>query len=229
MEMNKVILLFQLSTLLVAQVETSGESPVINDTTVVEETIDILATIPQELQFGYKGYAWGNPQETASGIFMTQVGEDSNSVSFSGVLGTDSVLVSYFFADSGFWKVEINFILDPYSIDKEIQFFTRLEKNISEVYGPTLKTTQIQGGPGPAYANSIYPKFSRAYYRSTWVSTPVMIELLLNALVLLPATDLPIFSGDFSILKLVYYNPDYMIASFPLSEPKPLPSIFEIY
>jgi hypothetical protein len=48
-------------------------------------------------------------------------------------------------------------------------------------------------------------------------------------LVLNPVTDLPVFSGDFSFLKLVYFNPDFMHSSTPLPDQKPLPSIFDIY
>jgi len=58
---------------------------------------------------------------------------------------------------------------------------------------------------------------------------PVVIELFLNSSVLVPVTDLPIFSGDFISLKLVYYNPDYMHSSQPLPEPEAIPSIFDIY
>ena len=55
------------------------------------------------------------------------------------------------------------------------------------------------------------------------------IELLLNASILKPESDLSIFSGNFSLLKLVYYNPDYMHSSKTEPEPEVLPSIFDIY
>merc|ERR1711991_335215 len=104
---------------------------------------------------------------------------------YRGMLGEDSVAIVYSFADSGFWKVEIDFILDQ--------------------------------------------KFSSATYRSSWDITPAIVELYLNSLVLNPVTDLPVFSGDFSFLKLVYFNPDFMHSSTPLPDQKPLPSIFDIY
>lgn len=227
--MKKEIILFLLFNVVVAQMNTDQPLLEVNDSVSVDQLIDSETSIPQDLLYGYKGFEWGSSGGAKPDIDMSRIGEDSNTVVFSGVLGIDSVLVTYFFADSGFWKVEIDFIIDLRSIDKYLLFFARLEKNISEIYGPTINTMQIQRGPGPAYANSIYPKFSRAYYRSTWSSTPVMIELLLNALELLPMTDLPIFSGNFSVLKLVYYNPDYMISSHSLPTPRPLPSIFDIY
>ena len=54
-------------------------------------------------------------------------------------------------------------------------------------------------------------------------------KLYLNGNVLLPSTNLSLFSGNFSILKLVYYNPDYMHSSEKLPEAEIIPSIFDIY
>jgi hypothetical protein len=144
-------------------------------------------------------------------------------------LGSDSVTVTYFFADSGFWKVEIDIVISLDNIDGQIADFRRLEKNISEVYGPPIRMNQQESGPSGSYSNLLDQKFSRAFYRSTWSITPAVIELLLNSSVLVPGTDLPIFSGNLSMLKLVYYNPDFMHSSQPVPEAKEIPSIFEIY
>ena len=136
---------------------------------------------------------------------------------------------TYFFADSGFWKVEIDIVIPLNNIDGQISDFRRLEKNISEVYGPPKSMNQKESGPSGSYSNLLNQKFSRAFYRSTWSVTPAVIELFLSTSVLLPASDLAIFSGNLSILKLVYYNPDFMHSSQPVPEAKEIPSIFEIY
>ncbi|MEE8336389.1 MAG: hypothetical protein V3S48_08145 [Candidatus Neomarinimicrobiota bacterium] len=245
--MKKISLVISLISLVLAQEALTNENPIedqitaeidsiVLDTTVMKEnsisqkmdsTISLFS-VPAGLEFGYKGIEWGSSQDSPLKPQL-QNSEMGSPLIYLGKLGSDSVKVLFFFADSGFWKAEINFELDQQDPDQEIKFFLRLEKSISDVYGPALKTTQIQSGPGPSYTNSIFPKFSRSFYRSTWYSAPVMIELLLNSLVLLPASDLPVFDGDFSILKLVYYNPDYQISSEPGSEPQVNPSIFDIY
>jgi len=225
-----------------------GENASIDSSILLEENINIdsdtlaqeiesiitdlnipLFSVPAGLDSGYKGINWGSSKNTSSINFASQDTTPGSPLIYNGKLGSDSVKVLFFFADSGFWKAEINFFLDQNDTDQEIKFFMRLENSISEVYGPALKTTQIQGGPGPAYANSIFPKFSRSFYRSTWYTAPVMIELLLNSMVLLPPSDLPVFNGKFSLLKLVYYNPDYQISSSPDPETETNPSIFDIY
>ena len=149
--------------------------------------------------------------------------------SFSGMLGLDSVVVTYAFADSGFWKAEIDFVINENSVENLIGQFRRLERNISEVYGPPLGTKQKESGPPASYAIILDQKFSTAFYRSKWSATPVFIELLLNASILKPESDLAIFSGNYSLLKLVYYNPDYMHSSKSEPDPEVLPSIFDIY
>ncbi len=210
------------------------------DTTAVVDSLaapavvseDTTSSLSMDLSYGYKGFAWGSPKGSVpktTDLQPLEVPSDSVNLYFIGRLGIDSVQVVYFFSDSGFWKVEIDFVPPENDIDGQIQMFKRLEKNISEVYGPTKSLTQVQSGPGPAYSDYLNPKFSRAFYRSTWKSTPVQIELLLSGLVLLPVTDLPIYNGNLSILKLVYYNPDFMYTATSMPEPEPLPSIFDIY
>jgi hypothetical protein len=54
--------------------------------------------------------------------------------------------------------------------------------------------------------------------------------LLLNSIVQVPRNDdLNIFGDDMSTLKLVYYNPDYMIITEEVTVEEPPPSIFDIY
>ena len=188
--------------------------------------------IPSGLGTGYKGFVWGSPSGTAIPTMLTK-NESTDSLALSqtfiGSLGSDSVAVTYFFADSGFWKVEIDVVIPLNNIDGQILDFRRLEKNISEVYGPPKSMNQQESGPTGSYSNLLDQKFSRAFYRSTWSVTPAVIELFLSTSVLLPASDLAIFSGNLSVLKLVYYNPDFMHSSQPVPETKEIPSIFEIY
>lgn len=191
-----------------------------------------IQSVPSGLEYGYKAFSWGSLKDaaiTTSFIPMTNLDSLSSNRSFVGSLGPDSVMVTYFFADSGFWKVEIDFVMENGSLEKQISDFRRLEKNISAVYGPPQKLNHKESGTSGAYANLMDQKFATAFYRSTWNVTPAMIELLLNSSVLLPQSDLPIFSGNSSIMKLVYYNPDFMHSSQPMPEPEAVPSIFDIY
>ena len=198
-----------------------------------ENEISVLdPSIPLTLDAGYKGFLWGSGFDAKIFTNFSEIMNNdslSNYKSFVGRLGPDSVVVHYFFADSGFWKAEIDFHLNHMSVDAHIKDFLRHEKNISEVYGPPSKINQKESGVSSAYTNILDQKFSNAFYRSTWKANPAIIELYLNSSILMPKTDLSIFSGNYSVLKLVYYNPDYMHSSEPTPEPKSLPSIFEIY
>ena len=88
---------------------------------------------------------------------------------------------------------------------------------------------QKESGVSSAFSDHLNQKFSRAFYRSSWDVNPAIIELYLNGNVLLPNSDLSLFSGNFSVLKLVYYNPDYMHSSQKLPAKEVIPSIFDIY
>ena len=189
-------------------------------------------SIPLTLDAGYKGFLWGstpNDKIYTNFSLLGTIDSLSKHKSFVGRLGPDSATVHYFFADSGFWKVEIDFQLKHMTVDKHIQDFLRHEKNISEVYGPPSKIKHKESGVSSAYSNNLDQKFSNAFYRSTWMANPAVIELYLNSSILMPKSDLSIFSGNYSTLKLVYYNPDYMHSSEPMPKPVALPSIFEIY
>ena len=203
------------------------ESQVVVDPPTTTQTLTSLG-----LDSGYKGYAWGSvPSSAISTVFSLLPSGDSADInqSFSGRLGVDSVVVTYAYADSGFWKAEIDFVVNENNVQNLIEKFKRLERNISEVYGPPQGTKQKESGPSAAYSMILDQKFSTAFYRSKWSITPVFVELLLNATVLMPVTDLSIFSRNYTALKLVYYNPDYMHSSDPQPEPESLPSIFDIY
>lgn len=212
----------------------SADSASLVETSLLSENeVSVLdPSIPLTLDAGYKGFLWGSGFDAKIFTNFSEIMNNdslSNYKSFVGRLGPDSVVVHYFFADSGFWKAELDFHLNPMNVDAHIKHFLRHEKNISEVYGPPSKINQKESGVSSAYTNILDQKFSNAFYRSTWKANPAIIELYLNSSILMPKTDLSIFSGNYSVLKLVYYNPDYMHSSEPTPEPKSLPSIFEIY
>tara|TARA_Y100001960_G_C14730049_1_gene857037 strand:+ start:336 stop:1016 length:681 start_codon:yes stop_codon:yes gene_type:complete len=226
--MKPIISIIILSTFIFAQDADTSE------TSVQPETASDTTTqsVPSGLESGYKGLAWGSVKGSEISTSFTPISNLdtlSSNQSFVGSLGPDSVKITYFFSDSGFWKVEIDFVMESGSLEKKISDFRRLEKNISAVYGPPQKLNHKESGASGGYGNLLDQKFATAFYRSTWSFTPAMIELLLNSAVLLPQSDLPIFSGNFSVMKLVYYNPDFMHSSQPMPEPEAVPSIFDIY
>ena len=211
-------------------VDTLAQAPILDENSQNSAILD--PSIPLTLDAGYKGFLWGSSSEIDIITNFTLIkSEDtlSRNKSYQGRLGPDSVIVLYFFADSGFWKVEIDFHSESNSVEKQVQDFLRHEKNISEVYGPPSKINHKESGVSGAYSNLLDQKFSRAFYRSTWNPNPAMIELYLNSSVLMPESDLSIFSANYSVLKLVYYNPDFMHSSKPAPVIEQLPSIFEIY
>ena len=59
--------------------------------------------------------------------------------SFVGNLGPDSAHVHYFFADSGFWKVEIDFVIHGLSVEKQVQTFYVMKKISQKSMDPHLK------------------------------------------------------------------------------------------
>ena len=222
-----IIIIFSIA---VAQEEVADTTVVINPEVSAIDTSSI--PIPMGLDSGYKGFPWGNLKESQIPTTFAEIANGDSlavSKSFLGHLGPDSVTVTYFFADSGFWKVEIDFVIQRKNIEAQLSDFRRLEKNISAVYGPPEKMNQKESGPSGSYSNILEQKFANAFYRSTWSVRPAIIELLLNSSVLLPKSDLSIFSGNFSQLKLVYYNPDYMHSSQLSPAPEVIPSIFDIY
>lgn len=215
------------------------EEPVVEDSVVTEEEILTMAPpweeLPPEmlrLEFGYKGYRWGTPntvQPRLRYMDTTLWNQDRSAVYMKGTLGNDPVELTYHFADSGFWKVEIRYSDLSSDPDSQVKQFSRIEKSITEIYGPPMGTTQEISGPTPSKTNVFNVKFTRIFYHSTWSYLPVQIELLLNSQIPVPSTDLSIFSQDFNRLVLLYYNPDYMIKHKDEPEEEKGPSIFDIY
>jgi len=184
------------------------------------------------LDFGYKGYQWGTSISSLpelDNFSDAQVNSDQKSASIAGLLGLDTVVVNYIYSDGVFWKVEINVELNNKDIDKQIDKFLRLEKNISEVYGNPYTTEQTVKGPARTYNNFLNVKYARSFYTSSWNVTPARIILVLNGVVQQPQTEKSILDSELSFLKLVYYNLDYMQSAEDQTQPIDLPSIYDIY
>jgi len=186
---------------------------------------------PMDLDYGYKGFMWGTPlgvipnlQYMSEPMFI----RDSTALQLSGYLGQEAVVIEYVFSDSGFWKVEIHYALDPSDYESHLELFTQIERSLSEVYGFPQTTDRIESGAMGVH-DVVNIGFERAFYFSSWNVSPVKISLLLNSIVQVPRNDLNVFGDDMSIMNLVYYNPDYMIMAEEIIMEEPPPSIFDIY
>lgn len=238
--MKRIILSLYIFSILIAQNEiaenaTDTTNTVVDTTALNEESsinINEDMNLNLGLDFGYKGFKWGSSISILpklDNFADAQANSDQKSVKLVGVLGLDSVVVNYVYSDSGFWKVEIDYELNNNDIDEQIDKFIRLEKNISEVYGNPFSTEQTVNGPSSSYSNILHIKYSRSFYRSSWNVYPVRILLILSGIIQQPQTENSILEGDLSILKLVYYNPDYMQSPVNKVENQELPSIYDIY
>ena len=244
--MNRTILILTVITVLTAQ---DGSSSIMDPSAVTgtaEDTTgnDSLAwagdslgvavdTIgpPMDLDYGYKGFMWGAPLGVIPNL--QYMGEpmfirDSTALQMSGFLGQEAVIIEYVFSDSGFWKVEIQYSLDPSDYESHLELFTQVERSLSEVYGFPQTTDRIESGAMGVH-DIVNIGFERAFYFSSWNVSPVKISLLLNSIVQVPKNDLNVFGDNMSIMKLVYYNPDYMIIAEEIIVEEPPPSIFDIY
>jgi len=244
--MNRTIFILAVFCVLTAQEEgpSVGEPSMVPDASVDTTSNDSLAwagdslgvtvdTIgpPMDLDYGYKGFMWGTPLGAIPNL--AYMGEpvfirDSTALQMSGYLGQEAVVIEYVFSDSGFWKVEIQYTLDPSDYESHLELFTQVERSISEVYGFPQTTDRIESGAMGAH-DVVNIGFERAFYFSSWNVSPVKISLLLNSIVQVPRNDLNVFGDEMSIMNLVYYNPDYMIMAEEIIVEEPPPSIFDIY
>jgi len=244
--MNRTIFILMVITALTAQEGNNGTADPSSVTGAAEDTTsnDSLAWVgdslgvavdtigpPMDLDYGYKGFMWGAPLGSIPNL--QYMGEpmfirDSTALQMSGFLGQKAVIIEYVFSDSGFWKVEIQYSLDPSDYESHLELFTQVERSLSEVYGFPQTTDRIESGAMGVH-DIVNIGFERAFYFSSWNVSPVKISLLLNSIVQVPKNDLNIFGDDMSIMKLVYYNPDYMIMAEEIIVEEPPPSIFDIY
>ena len=244
--MNRTIFILTVFCVLTAQDEgpSASDTSAVPDAAVDTTSNDSLAwagdslgaavdTIgpPMDLDYGYKGFMWGAPlgaipslQYMGEPIFI----RDSTALEMSGYLGQEAVVIEYVFSDSGFWKIEINYIMDPSDYESHLELFTQVERSLSEVYGFPQTTDRIESGAMGVH-DVVNIGFERAFYFSSWNVSPVKISLLLNSIVQVPRNDLNVFGDDMSIMKMVYYNPDYMIMAEEVIVVEPQPSIFDIY
>ena len=244
--MNRTIFILTVFCVLTAQDEgpSGADTSAVTDAAVDTTSNDSLAWVgdslgvavdrigpPMDLDYGYKGFMWGAPlgaipslQYMGEPVFI----RDSTALQMSGYLGQEAVVVEYVFSDSGFWKVEIQYALDPSDYESHLELFTQVERSLSEVYGFPQTTDRIESGAMGAH-DVVNIGFERAFYFSSWNVSPVKISLLLNSIVQVPRNDLNVFGDDMSIMNLVYYNPDYMVMAEELIVEEPLPSIFDIY
>lgn len=190
--------------------------------------------IPPEqmgLDYGYKGYPWGssignlppNMPDTSYAV------RDSTLLIMKGKLGSDNVVMYYSYSDSGFWKVEIDYQLDVANFDFQIKKFYEIEKSLFAVYRSPKGINQVIAGPKSGIKGISSLAYERAYLHTSWKDSQCQIELILLAAVQSPATDLPVLTGPTSILRLVYFNPDFMVKTIPTATPEKLPSIFDLY
>ena len=244
--MNRTIIILTVFAALTAQEGSNATADPSTITGAAEDTTsnDSLAWVgdslgvavdtigpPMDLDYGYKGFMWGAP--LGSRPNLQYMGEpmfirDSTALQMSGFLGQEAVIIEYVFSDSGFWKVEIQYSLDPSDYESHLELFTQVERSLSEVYGFPQTTDRIESGAMGVH-DIVNIGFERAFYFSSWNVSPVKISLLLNSIVQVPKNDLNIFGNDMSIMKLVYYNPDYMIMAEEIIVEEPPPSIFDIY
>ena len=244
--MNRTFFILTVFCVLMAQdedpsaVDTSTPPDVAVDTTSNDSLAwagDSLGAVvdtigpPMDLDYGYKGFMWGTPlgaipnlQYMSEPVFI----RDSTALQLSGYLGQEAVVIVYVFSDSGFWKVEIHYALDPSDYESHLELFTQIERSLSEVYGFPQTTDRIESGAMGVH-DVVNIGFERAFYFSSWNVSPVKISLLLNSIVQVPRNDLNVFGDDMSIMNLVYYNPDYMIMAEEIIVEEPTPSIFDIY
>ncbi|RMF10596.1 MAG: hypothetical protein D6762_01195 [Candidatus Neomarinimicrobiota bacterium] len=183
------------------------------------------------LDFGYKGYAWGSrpdqfpPVHALSGPDYTP---DSTVVSYRTVYGADTVQLHYFYADSGFWKVEISYAVHPFDSEANHKKFLELLEIISGIYGNPSSKMSAEEGPLGFTTHPLDIGFYRTFEHASWYAEPCQIELVHVSNVQDLETPYPIIS-NLSRLVLVYYHPDFMIKAHPEKPVDTGPSIYDFY
>ncbi|MFQ6673775.1 MAG: hypothetical protein ACE5GH_03185 [Fidelibacterota bacterium] len=198
----------------------------------VDTMSEKLPEVPQTLDAGYKGFPWGADMghleryvKADSIAFMG----DGEAATVPGVLGEDTVSLTYSFSDKGFWKVSVDYRSRDNSMEGYMDDFSRVEKFLSKRYGPPNRTTQNEMGTDREYLFSRFPKLSRAYFRSSWIVEAVRIELILEAVVPLPDEGLPVFDDLQPLFRLYYYHPEFYEKSEPTTTEIPEETLLDAY
>jgi len=213
----------------------------LEDTTAVELLLETeldtsskieVMDVPQTLDAGYKGFAWGMNKEQLS--FYVEFDslksiKQGNVIKIPGFLGDDSVTFNYHFSDKGFWKVSIDYLIQSKELKEFIGHFSRIEKLLTKRYGSPKRTTQNEMGIVREYLFSDFPKLSRAYFRSSWKFDDVRIELILDGVLSKPDEALPVFDDMKPILRLYYYHPVFFLKVEPVNTEIPEDSIINVY
>ena len=183
------------------------------DTTLVTVDTTRKGSVNEILIKGYKGMLWGSPIKppNSNSNDTTETVNNNNFQSIVGLLGKDSVNYSYYFSDSGFWKVVIDFLAieETIGLENHINEFHRIEMELTKKYGSPIRTSQNEMGTDREYFFSKFPKLSRAYFRSSWLYNSISIELLLEAVVPQNSENIPVFTQTSKYLRLYYYNPKF--------------------
>ena len=183
------------------------------DTTLVTVDTTRKGSVNEILIKGYKGMLWGSPIKppNSNSNDTTETVNNNNFQSIVGLLGKDSVNYSYYFSDSGFWKVVVDFLAieETVGLENHINEFHRIEMELTKKYGSPIRTSQNEMGTDREYFFSKFPKLSRAYFRSSWLYNSISIELLLEAVVPQNSENIPVFTQTSKYLRLYYYNPKF--------------------
>ena len=183
------------------------------DTTLVTVDTTRKGSVNEILIKGYKGMLWGSPIKppNSNSNDTTETVNNNNFQSIVGLLGKDSVNYSYYFSDSGFWKVVVDFLAieETVGLENHINEFHRIEMELTKKYGSPIRTSQNEMGTDREYFFSKFPKLSRAYFRSSWLYNSISIELLLEAVIPQNSEDIPVFTETSKYLRLYYYNPKF--------------------
>ena len=125
------------------------------DTTLVTVDTTRKGSVNEILIKGYKGMLWGSPIKppNSNSNDTTETVNNNNFQSIVGLLGKDSVNYSYYFSDSGFWKVVIDFLAieETIGLENHIIEFHRIEMELTKKYGSPIRTSQNEMGTDREY------------------------------------------------------------------------------
>ena len=138
--MNRVIIFILYISIVFAQDVDTSQANLLDLSDSLSLSNDSLSAVvdtlgpPMDLDYGYKGFMWGVPKgsQMPSLAYMDQgqFVKDSAAVVMSGNLGNERVFIEYAFSDSGFWKVEVRYTLNPNDFQSHLELFAKIEKSV---------------------------------------------------------------------------------------------------